>query len=114
MFLNFGLILALVPICQGIVQMIKSDALPTYFIRIITLAVGIGLVFLIRQGEIIGVSDVITNPYMAFLTGVVVSLVASGSYNMTKSDIVNKIAKSTSDVTVPAELVDVTKEDLEK
>ena len=110
-FLNFGLILALVPICQGVVQMVKSDNIPPYLTRILSLVVGIALVFLVRLSGVEGVSDVIENPYLAGLTGLVVALIASGSYNMTKNDIVNKIAKSTSDVTVPSELVDVTKED---
>ena len=91
--------------------MVKSDNMPTYFTRLLSLVVGVALVFLVRQSNVEGVSDVISNPYLAGLTGLVVALIASGSYNMTKSDIVNKIAKSTSDVTIPSELVDVKKED---
>ncbi len=110
-FLNFGLILALVPICQGVVQMIKSDKFPSYVTRLLSLVVGLGLTFLVRQANVDGISSAIQNPYLAALTGLVVALIASGFYDMARKDIVNTIAQSTSDVTVPSELLDVKKED---
>ncbi len=91
--------------------MVKSDSFPSYIIRPLSLVVGLALAFLVRQANVDGVSDAIQNPYLAGLTGLVVALIASGSYSMTRNDIVNKIAKSTTDVTVPSELVEVDKED---
>ncbi len=110
-FLNFGLILALVPICQGLVQVLKTDNMPSIFVRWLSLFIGIVLVFMVKLSNVPGISEMINNPFLAALTGIVVALIASGAYDMTKRDIVNKIAQSTTDVTVPSELVDVKKED---
>lgn len=110
-FLNFGLILALVPICQGLVQVLKTDSMPSLFVRWLSLFLGIVLVFLVKLSNVEGISELIDNPFLAALTGIVVALISSGAYDMTKRDIVTKIAQSTSDVIVPSELVDVKKED---
>lgn len=103
---NFGLILALVPICQAIVQMLKNDALPEFVTRLMSLVVGIALTFLVRQAGVEGVSDLVMNPYLAGLTGLVVALIASGSYSMTKSDIVKQVVSSKTDTAVPSKLVE--------
>src|SRR6185436_2160917 len=108
---NFAIVLSLVPLCQGLVQMLKHEKMGTYGVRVLTLVIGEALTFLVRQGAIPGFSESLQNPYLAGLTGLVVALIASGFYNMTRNDIVNKIAKSTTDVTVPSELVDVDKND---
>lgn len=102
---NFGLILALVPICQAVVQMLKNDQLPAFVTRLMSLAVGIGLTFLVRQAGIEGVSELVGNAYLASLTGLVVALIASGSYSMTKSDIVKQVVTSKTDTAVPSKLV---------
>ncbi len=108
---NFAIVLSLVPICQGLVQMLKHDKMGSYGVRVLTLVIGLALTFLVRQGDIPGFSESLKNLYLSGLTGLVVAMIASGAYNMTKNDIVNKIAKSTSDVTVPSELVDLNEGD---
>lgn len=110
---NFGLILALVPICQGIVQMLKNDKLPSFVTRVMSLVIGIALVFLVRQAGIEGISTLVTNPYLAALNGVVIAMMASGFYSMTKSDIVKQVVESKTDTAVPSKLVQDNPEDNE-
>lgn len=103
---NFGLILALVPICQGLVQMIKTEFMSTTVTRLLSVVIGIGLTFLVRQSGVEGVSNLIGNPYLAVLTGLVTSLIASGMYNMAKNDIIKDAVTSKTDTSVPSKLVD--------
>ena len=110
-FLNFGIILALVPICQGLVQMFKQDKWPTIVTRLLTFVIALGLTFAVREANIPDISNLLGNYYLAGITGAVVALMAAGLYSQAKADIVSKIAKSESTITVPSELVDATKED---
>lgn len=88
---NFAIVFALVPVCQGLVQMLKHEMFGTYATRMITLAVAEGLVFLVRQANVDGFSLSLGNPYLAGLTGLVVALIASGFYNSQKAEIVKQI-----------------------
>lgn len=102
---NFAIVMALVPICQGLVQMLKHDKIGTYGTRILAIVIGEGLTFLVRQANVIGFSQSLQNIYTAALTGLVVALIAAGFYDMQKAGIVKSIAESATDITVPTELV---------
>lgn len=109
-FLNFGIILALTPICQGLVQLFKQDNWADWTKRLLSLVLGLLLAFAVREAQIPQISELLGNYYLTAITGVVVALMASGLYSQQKTDIVNKIAQSTTNVTVPSELVDVPKD----
>ncbi len=108
--INFAIVLALVPICQGLVQMLKHEKMGNYGAKILAFIVGIGLTFLVREGNLPGFSASLENPYVAVLTGLVVALIAAGFYDMQKAGIVKQIALSESDITVPSELVGADKD----
>jgi hypothetical protein len=107
---NFAIVLALVPICQGLVQMLKNDNFGAYVTRLLSLVVALGLVFLIREADIPGFSVSLENPYTAMLTGLVIALIAAGFYDSQKAGIVKSIAESEQDITVATEMVGIEKE----
>lgn len=101
---NLGLVLSLVPICQGLVQMLKQDSFPPIVTRLLSLVIGVGLVFLVRLAGV-EASAFVSNPYMAALSGLVVALISGGQYNMIKSDIVADVVTSKGEVAVPSKLI---------
>ncbi len=106
---NFAIVFALVPICQGLTQLLKHDKLGDYGVRLLVFAVAEGLTFLVRQANVEGFSQSLQNPYLAGLTGLVVALIAAGFYDSQKAGIVKQIAESDSDITVATEMVGVDK-----
>lgn len=111
---NFAIVFALVPVCQGLVQMLKYEKMGAYATRILSIVVAEGLVFLVRQADVQGFSLSLDNPYLAGLTGLVVALIASGFYDTQKAGIVKQIAESESDVTVAEEMVGIEKDSKSK
>ena len=107
---NFTVVLALVPICQGIVQMLKVDLMGPFMTRVLALTVGLALTLVVRQAGVPGFSETLSNPYLAILTGVVVALVSSGFYDSQKAGIVKSIAEAGTDITVPTPMVGVDKD----
>ncbi len=110
-FLNFGIILALVPIIQATVQGLKRDSWSTWTTRVFALVISLLITFVVRQSGIPEISESLFNNWFAGLTALVAWLMAMGLYSQTRTDVANKIAKSESNVTVPSEVVDATKED---
>ncbi len=107
---NFAIVFALVPICQGLVQLLKNEKFGAYTTRILSVIVAEGLVFLVRQADVSGFSQSLQNPYLAALTGLVVALIAAGFYDSQKAGIVKQIAEASSDITVPTPMVGVDKD----
>lgn len=85
-FLNLAIISSLVPFCTGLVQLLKNDKLPPYAVKLLSLVVGLGLAFLIRNAEVDGFSEVLSNPYLTILTGIAIGLTASGLFGMVQPD----------------------------
>lgn len=104
---NFAIVFALVPICQGVVQLLKNDNFSSYIVRLLSLIVAETLVFLVRQANVEGFSGSLQNPYLAGLTGLIVALIAAGLYDSQKAGIVKQIAESQQDITVAKPMVGV-------
>lgn len=111
---NFAIVFALVPIVQALTNMLKHDSMGDYGKRALSIVLGLGLTFLVRQAGAVGFSESLSNPYLAGLTGLVVALIAGGFYEQQKAGIVKKIAESEDEMNVKAEMVGIEDKDVKK
>ena len=85
---NIVIISALIPIVQGVVEVLKSSFLPSKLAPLVSILLGVGAIYLVGG---------VGNTGMTVMTGVVTGLSSAGLYSFTKSNLERKFATQVED-----------------